>query len=190
MPGPKYVKQFEFPSSFGFTGSAHDREVTTVRSHDRRKPQRFAKGGVVRKGSAGVNEMTFSEKNPKTRRGPAMSREKISQAVRSMGGGALTETEARRLMEARPKVAHAKGGSIKRVSRSGMTAKQKLAAAGIGAAAGAGLAALGSRDDEGKTADRRRMSTLDVMRGKSRRQQMQDLGLKKGGKVHKGMKNC
>lgn len=45
--GPKYVNQFEFPSSFGFTGSAHDRVVTTVRSHERKKPQRFAKGGKV-----------------------------------------------------------------------------------------------------------------------------------------------
>lgn len=48
MAGPRYG-EFEFPSSFGFSGSASDRTTTTVRSHERRRPQRFAEGGKVEK---------------------------------------------------------------------------------------------------------------------------------------------
>lgn len=44
--GPKYVKDFEFPSSFGFTGSAHDRVTVPVRGYERR---RFQEGGRVDK---------------------------------------------------------------------------------------------------------------------------------------------
>jgi len=44
--GPKYVKDFEFPSSFGFTGSAHDSPRISVRPHERR---RFQEGGRVDK---------------------------------------------------------------------------------------------------------------------------------------------
>lgn len=49
MPGPKYVDKFEFPSSFGFSGSAGDRTTVPVRQHERQKPQRFAKGGGVKR---------------------------------------------------------------------------------------------------------------------------------------------
>lgn len=45
MPGPKYVKDFEFPSSAGFTGSATDRTTVPVRSYERRRPVRMAEGG-------------------------------------------------------------------------------------------------------------------------------------------------
>lgn len=45
--GVKYVDDFSFPSDFGFTGSAADRSVTTVKSHERKRPQRFAEGGSV-----------------------------------------------------------------------------------------------------------------------------------------------
>lgn len=45
MPGPKYVENFEFPSSFGFTGSASDSPFTNVRPHVRRR--RYAEGGKV-----------------------------------------------------------------------------------------------------------------------------------------------
>ena len=41
MPGPRYVKDFEFPKSFGFTGSGGD---VSIRQHTR---QKFAKGGKV-----------------------------------------------------------------------------------------------------------------------------------------------
>ena len=47
MAGPKYIDRFNFPSDFGFSGSATDRTTTTVRSHERAKPTRFAKGGKV-----------------------------------------------------------------------------------------------------------------------------------------------
>lgn len=47
MPGPKYVKDFEFPSSFGFSGSASDRMTTPVKGYERSKP-RFAEGGPVK----------------------------------------------------------------------------------------------------------------------------------------------
>lgn len=43
MPGPKYVNDFTFPKSFGFSGSSGE---VSVRPHTR---QRFAKGGRVRK---------------------------------------------------------------------------------------------------------------------------------------------
>jgi len=46
MPGPKYVKDFEFPASAGFHSSGSDR--VGVRPHTRTAPQRFAKGGIVR----------------------------------------------------------------------------------------------------------------------------------------------
>ena len=45
MPGPKYVKDFEFPSGFGFSGSAGQ---VAVRGHARQAPQRFAEGGPVK----------------------------------------------------------------------------------------------------------------------------------------------
>jgi hypothetical protein len=54
MPGPKYVTDFTFPSDFGFTGSASDRSTVTVRPHERSKPQRFARGGKVRKAEGGL----------------------------------------------------------------------------------------------------------------------------------------
>lgn len=47
MPGPKYG-EFQFPKSFGFTGSATDSLTTSVRGHERAKP-RFAEGGAVKK---------------------------------------------------------------------------------------------------------------------------------------------
>lgn len=55
MPGPKYVTDFEFPASAGFTRSG--RADVEVRSHVRQPPQRFAKGGMVKsaeKPSSGV----------------------------------------------------------------------------------------------------------------------------------------
>lgn len=48
MPGPKYG-DFKFPSDFGFSGSSG--QTTTVRSHERRMPQRYAKGGAVKRSS-------------------------------------------------------------------------------------------------------------------------------------------
>jgi len=48
MPGPKIVKDFEFPSSFGFSGSASDSPRINVRPHERARPkQRYAEGGLV-----------------------------------------------------------------------------------------------------------------------------------------------
>lgn len=47
MPGPKYVKDFEFPASAGFTRSG--RNDVEVRTHVRQPPQRFARGGPVRR---------------------------------------------------------------------------------------------------------------------------------------------
>lgn len=47
MPGPKYVKDFEFPSHFGFSGSATDRMTTPVKSYERSKPK-FQQGGPVK----------------------------------------------------------------------------------------------------------------------------------------------
>ena len=41
----KDVKDFSYPSDFGFSGS---NGVTTVRSHTRTKPQRYAEGGQVK----------------------------------------------------------------------------------------------------------------------------------------------
>jgi len=46
MPGPKYVDNFEFPSSFGFTGSASDSPFTQVRGYQRAR-RRFQQGGRV-----------------------------------------------------------------------------------------------------------------------------------------------
>lgn len=49
MPGPRYVKDFEFPRSAGFHGSADKVEGRMqVRSYTRATPQRFAEGGVVK----------------------------------------------------------------------------------------------------------------------------------------------
>lgn len=50
----KDVKDFTFPSNFGFTGSAHDRPTVTVRPHERARPQRYARGGKVRKAEGGI----------------------------------------------------------------------------------------------------------------------------------------
>lgn len=47
MPGPKYVTDFEFPASAGFTRSG--RSDVTVRSHVRQQPVRLARGGSVRR---------------------------------------------------------------------------------------------------------------------------------------------
>lgn len=47
MPGPKYG-EFQFPKSFGFTGSATDSLTTPVKAYERAKP-RFAEGGTVKK---------------------------------------------------------------------------------------------------------------------------------------------
>jgi hypothetical protein len=44
MSGLKYVKDFEFPKAFGFSGSATDSNRVAVKSYDRAKPK-FAKGG-------------------------------------------------------------------------------------------------------------------------------------------------
>jgi hypothetical protein len=109
--GPKYVDKFEFPSSFGFTGSSSDRLTTTVRSHDRAKPQRFAKGGKVVGGALAA--------------GAALA------ALNRKKGRPLTSRERREI----------------------------------------------------EAENRGRTSTVDTIRGKTRRQQMEDLGLKKGGKV-------
>ena len=49
MPGPKYVKDFQFDRAYGFTGSADQAEGrSSVRAHTRQPPQRFARGGAVR----------------------------------------------------------------------------------------------------------------------------------------------
>lgn len=188
MPGPKYVNQFEFPSSFGFSGSASDRMTTMVRGHERKMPHRmakggravrkappsgltarqkligagigtalaagaasqlrdkpkrserlsvrdtmeggvrqrrerelglkhggkvprFAKGGVVKKGSAGINRMSFSEKNVKTSRGPSVHPEKMR---RILGAGALSQANAERMRQHIPKGARprAMGGPV------------------------------------------------------------------------------
>lgn len=48
MAGPKYG-EFQFPRSFGFTGSADAQAgMSNVRAHVRRPPQRFAEGGPVK----------------------------------------------------------------------------------------------------------------------------------------------
>src|SRR5258708_5526492 len=53
----KYVKDFEFPSGAGFSGSASDKRTTTVKSHERSLHDKlydegarrgFAKGGQVK----------------------------------------------------------------------------------------------------------------------------------------------
>lgn len=50
MAGPKYVTDFEFPRSAGFSGSAdHAEGLRNVRGYNRRPPvPGFAKGGVVK----------------------------------------------------------------------------------------------------------------------------------------------
>lgn len=100
--GPKYVKDFTFPSDFGFTGSAGQ---VGVRPHSR-QPPRFAEGGKV--------------------------------DVKKITGAQITEDEAKRLEKAKPPP---------------------------------------------QPVPEKKASLVDILRGKTRRQQEQDLGLKKGGKV-------
>lgn len=50
----KDVKDFTFPSNFGFTGSASDSPRINVRPHERARPQRYARGGKVRKADGGI----------------------------------------------------------------------------------------------------------------------------------------
>lgn len=59
MPGPRYVTDFEFPESAGFTGSRNDR--VNVRPHVRG----YAKGGAVRK-QAGGPVKSDESKTPKS----------------------------------------------------------------------------------------------------------------------------
>lgn len=115
MAGPKYVKDFAFPSDFGFTGSAGRVEV---RAHSR---QKYAKGGRVK------------------RRSPL-----------------------------KPSPEQVLGGTI---------------AAGAAAAA---YDKLRDRDEKPKE----RLSVGETARGGVRERRERELGLKKGGKVSRRMKDC
>jgi hypothetical protein len=62
--GVKYVDNFSFPSDFGFTGSSADRATTTVKSHERARPLRFAEGGSVPSSIAKILDKRPSMRTP------------------------------------------------------------------------------------------------------------------------------
>ena len=72
MPGPKYVTDFEFPKSFGFTGSATDSRTTMVKSYERAKP-RFAEGGQVKDPPPKTPPPKDPPKNPPKESAPTRS---------------------------------------------------------------------------------------------------------------------
>jgi len=113
MPGPKYVKDFEFPSNFGFSGSATDRVTTPVKAYERGKPK-FAEGGPVKDDTA-KGYVTDKSGNTKVAQAPAPPKPK---------------------------------GDTVQIDPKG---------------------------------------TVDTLRGGQRERQMKELGLKKGGKVKKGL---
>lgn len=92
MPGPKYVTDFEFPASAGFTRSG--RNDVDVKSHVRQPPQRFARGGVVKhaaKPSSGTPKLRPPQA-PKRNTVDAMRgtvRRSREQALGLAGGGTL-----------------------------------------------------------------------------------------------------
>lgn len=91
MPGPRYVKEFEFPSSAGFTGSATDRTTTSVRSHERSKP-RFAEGGPVTSDKTPPPNPPTSQKQQTASPPPPKKEEKLSLAE-IMGGKGRRQAE-------------------------------------------------------------------------------------------------
>jgi hypothetical protein len=127
MPGPKYVENFEFPSSFGFTGSASDSPFTNVRPHVRR---RFQKGGAVK---------SETEADRKAR----LAAERLAAIRKAKADGTLGSDKPK------PKAAEPK-----------------------------------------KSSDTVRADSTDAvsaLKGTSRREQMEKLGLAKGGKAKKAM---
>ena len=63
MPGPKYVKDFTYPSSFGFSGSSTDSPSIPVKPHDRARPQRFAEGGRVKRRLSAYSQAGIDAEN-------------------------------------------------------------------------------------------------------------------------------
>lgn len=92
MPGPRYVKDFDFPASAGFTGSRHDgpREVRFLARGG--KAARQAKVGKV------LGEFKAGELHSGSKTGPVVTNPKQAQAIalseagvqRKAGGGSVS----------------------------------------------------------------------------------------------------
>ena len=118
MAGPKYVTDFSFPSSFGFTGSASDRPTVPVRQHERQKP-RFAEGGQIKKQPAPGGEpapvpVDTGTPNPsKGKEGVPPKAPKKKSLYDIMGGKGRREAEAELGLKRGGKVRRAMGGPVK-----------------------------------------------------------------------------
>lgn len=105
MPGPRYVKDFEFPQSAGFTGSATDRSTVPVRAYER---QRFAKGGKVMAKPAPGSKTDRRLSTRATVRGGARRRQE--RALGLFKGG-MVEGNDRGLVSRNPPVAEEEQGT-------------------------------------------------------------------------------
>src|SRR5690554_2907561 len=96
MPGPKYVSDFEFPSSFGFTGSATDKQTVSVRAHERRRYQR---GGAVeseenRKAREAAEKLERERKEAEKKKSEGSVRAKTTDPISALRGKSRRELEA------------------------------------------------------------------------------------------------
>lgn len=101
--------------------------------------------------------------------------------------GSADKAEGRVAVRPHTRQAYAKGG---RVSRRPPLKPSPEQVVGGTLAVGAGAAAYKYLSERGEREDRKRESVSDTVSGSIRRRRERELGLKKGGKVRKGMKNC
>jgi hypothetical protein len=111
MSGPKYVKDFEFPSGFGFTGSAHDSPRISVRPHERQRPG-YAEGGKVEKPK---------DPDPKIKAQPPPPPKDDNK----MSLAEIMKGDRRRQQE--KELGLKKGGKVKRYAKGGDVAQDKKA---------------------------------------------------------------
>jgi len=126
MPGPKYVSDFEFPSSFGFTGSATDRTTVPVRGYERSRPRRrFQQGGRVeseedRRARLAAERLAAIQKAKRegtlgsSKKAPPKPESKSSGTIRAENTDVISAVSGRTRREQEEKLGLKKGGRAKK----------------------------------------------------------------------------
>ena len=120
MPGPKYVKDFSFPSDFGFTGSAGQ---VGVRGHTRLPPQRYAEGGQVKPLTPEEEAKLARERKTPP---PPPKEEKKASLVDILRGKTRRQQEVELGLKKGGKVKRAMGGPVKAAKGGDVAQDKKL----------------------------------------------------------------
>lgn len=195
MAGPKYVKDFSFPTSAGFTGSATDRATVPVRAHERAHAARggakkdWIQGAIKHPGALrktlGVkegekilakklNEATHSS-NPTTRR-----RANLAKTLRKMnkaeGGRVHERNRAEEDLRHLRDESYGAAKALASLERSGRYHYAKGGDVKKGEAP--------KEESKPKDTKQKRSSVVDVLKGGERRRREKELDLSHGGRAH------